>query len=267
MNDVGDEGSIIPEVGTSAAAERRTSFGQQAREYLRYRPGYPPEAYEYLLDLAGFPERQSACQVTDIGAGSGQLTAGFVERGCDVTAVEPDPRMLEILSERLPQVNALVGSAESLPVADASADLLCGAQMWHWVDQTKALPEIGRVLKPGGVFALIWNFRDNSADWLTEMESIVELPDAYKWFRTNDVPNYPSPIGQMDVREFRFTQTCTPEDLVGLVGTFSNVANAPNRAEIEAGLRELASTHPDLRGRSTFEIPYVCKMYTARRDS
>jgi SAM-dependent methyltransferase len=266
MSEVDESGSTIPEVGTPAATQRRTSFGQQAEQYLRFRPGYPAAAYEHLLEVTGLTDRPADCRITDIGAGSGQLTAGFVERGCQVTAVEPDERMLEVLTQRLPTVNAVSGSAESLPVPDASADLLCGAQMWHWVDQDRALPEIGRVLRPGGLFALLWNFRDNSADWLTAMESIVELPDAYKWFRTNEVPHYPSPIGQMSVHEFRFTQTCTAEDLIGLVGTFSNVANAPNRKQIETELRELTATHPDLRGKETFEIPYVCKMYTATRD-
>lgn len=242
---------------------RRTSFGAQANSYTEYRPGYPPEVFDHLLGLIHKPPADIA--VVDLGAGTGQLTAGFVERGCSVTAVEPDDRMRAALVERVAVTAALAGSAEQIPIPDASADLVTGAQMWHWVDPIRAVKEVARVLRPGGVFAIIWSLRDDNADWLKAMESVVELPDSYKWFRGNDAPPLTEPFGEMALTEFAFTHTSSADGLVGLVGTFSHVATSENRDEILAGVRQLTQTHPDLAGKDTFEVPYISKVFTVTR--
>lgn len=244
---------------------RRTSFGAQADSYTNYRPGYPDQVFDYFIETVGRPA--SDISVIDIGAGTGQLTAGFVERGCTVTAVEPDDRMRAALSERIEVDAAVAGSAESIPLPDASADLVTGAQMWHWVDPVKAIPEVARVLRPGGVFSIIWSLRDDNADWLKAMEEVVDLPDSYKWFRSNDKPPLTEPFGEMALQEFAFSHTSTPEGLVGLVGTFSHVAISDDREAIKEGIRQLAATHPDLAGRQTFEVPYIAKVFTAIRGA
>ena len=250
-------------MGSNEAEQRRQSFGAQAAAYTKYRPGYPAEVFDYLL--ASVPVGARPPDVVDMGAGTGQLSAGFVERGCHVTAVEPDARMLEVLIGRTGVAAAVEGSAESMPLPDSSADVVAGSQMWHWVDADRAVPEIARVLRPGGVLSIIWSLRDDSADWVKAMEEVVELPDSYKWFRSNDVPTLADPFGAMQLREFRFTQTSTADDLVGLVGTFSHVALSDRRTEILDGIRDLTRTHPDLVGKATFDVPYVCKVFTAAK--
>lgn len=263
MPDESVRDTFIPPPGTSEADQRRQSFGAQADAYTKYRPGYPPEVFDYLLSLVQPADRP--VDVVDIGAGTGQLTVGFLDRECRVTAVEPDARMREVLAARTGLTAVLEGSAESIPLPDASADLLTGAQMWHWVDPARALPEIARVLRPGGGLAIVWSLRDDSADWVKDMENYVDLPDSYKWFRKNDVPTLADPFGTMELREFAFTHESSAEGLVGLVGTFSHVALSERRAEIEDDVRMLATTHPELAGRETFDVPYVCKVFTARR--
>lgn len=256
---------FIPPPGTSEADRRRQSFGAQADAYTKFRPGYPPEVFDYLLGLVNGTGNPP--DVVDIGAGTGQLTAGFAQRDCRVVGVEPDERMRAVLASREGIADTFGGSAESLPLPDSSADLVTGAQMWHWVDPAKAVPEIARVLRPGGVLAIIWSLRDDNEAWLRAMEDVVELPDSYKWFRKHDVPVLADPFGPMQMREFAFTQTSTPEGLVGLVGTFSHVALSDRRVEIEAGVRELTRTHPDLAGKQSFEVPYICKVFTAKKPA
>ncbi len=256
---------FIPPVGSSEAEQRRKSFGAQAAAYTKYRPGYPGEVFDYLLALTPSDDRRP--DVIDMGAGTGQLSMGFVARECRVTAVEPDARMLEVLTSRTGVKAAVEGSAESMPLPDSSADIVAGSQMWHWVDADRAVPEIARVLRPGGVLSIIWSLRDDGEDWVKTMEKVVELPDSYKWFRTNDVPTLAAPFGTMQLREFRYTQTSTADDLVGLVGTFSHVALSDRRAEIEEGIRALTQSHPDLVGKQTFEVPYVCKVFTATKPA
>ena len=71
-------------------------------------------------------------------------------------AVEPIPEMRALIGV----VEAIDGTAEAIPLDDGSAALVTVAQAFHWFDLDRALPEIHRVLRPGGALALVWNMRD-----------------------------------------------------------------------------------------------------------
>jgi SAM-dependent methyltransferase len=129
---------------------RELSFDSVADEYERTRPTYPPA----LLDA--LPLGADAA-VLDLGAGTGKLTRVLAERYRDVTAVEPLANMRAMLERVVPGVTALAGSAERIPLDDGSVDGVFAAQAFHWFDKPVALPEIARVLRPGGVFAIVWN--------------------------------------------------------------------------------------------------------------
>src|ERR1700726_4098943 len=131
-------------------ARRAKSFGPVAATYDRVRPGYPPDGVSWLLDGAG--SLGGRLRVVDLGAGTGALTRDLVARGLDVVAVEPDPNMRAVLETRVPRADVRAGSAEDLPVDDGDVDVVIGAQMWHWVDLTRATAEVARVLRHGGTF-------------------------------------------------------------------------------------------------------------------
>jgi SAM-dependent methyltransferase len=145
---------------------RGSSFGAVADEYERSRPGYPDEAVRWL---AG----DTPCDVVDVGAGTGKLTRSLVSLGHRVTAVEPLPEMLAQLQAAVPGAIGRAGSAESIPLADASADVVTAAQAFHWFDKPVALREIARVLRPGGRLALVWNARDDSEEWVAEFTDTI----------------------------------------------------------------------------------------------
>jgi SAM-dependent methyltransferase len=140
------------------------SFGGRAQTYDELRPGYPAEALLWALD--GVPRPQ----VLDLGAGTGTLTRRLVElRAGDVVhgviAVEPDSRMREVLTESLPSVEALDGSAEAIPMTSAGVDVVMVGQAFHWFSRPAADVEIGRVLRPGGVLVILTNTNPAGADW------------------------------------------------------------------------------------------------------
>lgn len=242
--------------------ERKQSFGAWAVDYERYRPGYNREIVQHVLDYANRPR---PLRVLDIGAGTGQLCRVLMELGCDVVAVEPDKRMRDLLVDRVGAERAHAGTAEEMPLPDDSVDVVVGGQMWHWVDQDRALPEIARVLRRGGVLAIIWNLRDDRVDWVAAMNEVVELPDAYKWFEQGLLPDFGPAFTDPEFAEFENNQPSSPEDLVGLVGTFSQVGLSDDRDQTLAAVRTLTETHPQLAGEDSFDVPYIAKMFLARR--
>jgi SAM-dependent methyltransferase len=145
---------------------RAASFAGVADAYERARPGYPADAVRWL---AG----ERPCDVLDLGAGTGKLTRSLVELGHRVTAVEPLEPMLAQLRAAVPGVDAFVGSAEVIPLPDASIDVVTCAQAFHWFDHPLALPEIARVLRPGGRLALVWNTRDEREQWVDELSEAM----------------------------------------------------------------------------------------------
>lgn len=131
------------------------SFDLAAEEYEATRPSYPDE----LLDL--LPVATGAT-VLDLGAGTGKLTRVLARRYARVIAVEPLDGMRAILERVVRDVEALPGSAEQIPLDDASVDAVFAAQAFHWFEHARAIPEIARVLRPGGVLAVVWNGPDES---------------------------------------------------------------------------------------------------------
>jgi SAM-dependent methyltransferase len=143
-----------------------TAFAEVAGAYERGRPGYPEEAVRWLVG-------EDQLDVVDLGAGTGKLTRALVGLGHRVTAIEPLPEMLEHLPEAAPGAFALLGNAEVIPLPDAYADVVTCAQSFHWFDHAVALPEIARVLRPGGRLALVWNSRDDRDPWMARLSELI----------------------------------------------------------------------------------------------
>ena len=143
------------------------SFDRIAAEYERVRPGYPPA----LLDLLPLTADAS---VLDLGAGTGKLTRLLVARYAQVTAVEPLDKMRSVLETVVPEAESLPGSAESIPLDDASVDGVFAGQAFHWFANETAVSEIGRVLRPGGVVCLVWNEPQEPSPLPPEYEAYLE---------------------------------------------------------------------------------------------
>jgi SAM-dependent methyltransferase len=182
-----------------------------------------------------------------------------------VTAVEPVAGMREVLMRVLPDVDAVDGTAESIPLDDGVADAVTVAQAFHWFDADRALAEISRVLRPGGGVALIWNVRDRSS----------ELQEAYSATIRPYRGDYPDPQGDSEYfsasplesehferheqRTFPHVQLLDADGLVARAASVSFVSALPaeERARLLARVRALA---PE----GEFEFPYLTKVFTAR---
>ncbi|GAA4671868.1 class I SAM-dependent methyltransferase [Frondihabitans cladoniiphilus] len=229
-----------------------TSFGGAAQAYERGRPSYPAEAVDWLLPAG-------AAHVVDLGAGTGKLTRLLVDRVADVTAVEPSEGMRFELIRAVPGVQVLPGSAERLPLDGESTDAVLAAQAWHWVDPARAVPEVARILRPGGTLGLVWNIRDRSAPWVDEFERIIGSASGSDI--ESDAPVVGAPFGPIERRDFPWVDSITPDDLVALVESRSYVITLSHadRVAVLDDVRRLLETHPALAGRSTVDVPYVAR--------
>jgi SAM-dependent methyltransferase len=142
-----------------------SKFDTLASAYAKSRPAYPDAIFDAIRDLSG--RALSGSRVADVGAGTGISSRQLQERGATVTAVELSEPMLRQLISQSPGVGAVMGSANALPLRDGSVDFVTFAQAWHWVDPELAVPEVLRVLKPGGALACFWNKPDADAPWRT----------------------------------------------------------------------------------------------------
>ena len=237
--------------------ELANSFGKAAAEYERARPTYPREAVDWLV-----PE--GARTVLDLGAGTGKFTRSLIERGLEAIAVEPSEEMRATLSGQLPDVRALAGTAEEIPLPDASVDLITVAQAWHWVEESRAVPEAARVLRPGGTLGLIWNIRDEGIEWVRRLTDVMHKSGAEVALE-GDVEIGP-PFGPTEKFELPWSRPMTLELLLEMVRSRSYVITAPaeERESILAGVRELIEAEPALAGSEEFDLPYVTCCFRAR---
>jgi len=240
--------------------ERRgppSSFAKVADAYERGRPGYPEEAVRWL---AG----DVPCDVVDLGAGTGKLTRGLVALGHRVTAVEPLAEMRAELDAALLGVTALAGSAESIPLSDASADVVTCGQAFHWFDHAVALPEIARVLRTsGGRLALVWNSRDDRDPWMARLSAIignetVQETDVFPVLQSSGL------FGPVEISEFAFEQVLDRDGLLDLVLSRSYCAKLPTE-DREPILEAVAALYDETAGHGGVRLAYATQCFRTEK--
>lgn len=238
-------------------AELAASFDRAADVYERSRPEYPLDAVRWLVP-------QGATDVLDLGAGTGKLTrvvAGLVPH---VFAVDPSPKMLDQLRTAVPGVTALEGTAESIPLDDATVDGVVVGQAWHWVDQERALPEVARVLRPGGTLGLVWNQRDESVPWVARLTEIMHPANGEIFLKEGTIQA--GPFEPLEREQFTWTMEFTRPQLLDLANSRSYVITATDdeRAEIAEGINRLLDEDPALAGRQSWTMPYRTHCFRMR---
>jgi SAM-dependent methyltransferase len=244
--------------GEDRRREQATSFGSAAAAYERGRPPYPEEAIDWLLP-------PGATRVLDVGAGTGKLTRQLSARGLDVIAVEPLAGMREQLARAVPGVPVHAGTAEDIPLPGGSVHAVLAAQAWHWVDPARAVPEVARVLAPGGWLGVLWNVRDERADWVAQLSRIIHDPGEADGSRGDRAMIGP-PFGPVEHRTIDWVHRLTRDQLVDMVASRSYIITMPaaQRAEVLAEVARLAGTHPALAGQDELLLPYRTECFRAR---
>jgi SAM-dependent methyltransferase len=201
--------------------------------------------------------------VVDLGAGTGKFTRSLVERGLMVTAVDPSAGMMAELRASSPDIRALEGTAESIPLPDSSVELATSAQAWHWVDEARAFPEVARVLKPGGTLSLVWNFRANGEGWMRDLAQIID--DRDEAFEVEKARSSHPLFDEFEYTVFPWSQTLTREGLMDLVRSRSVfiLATSDEQQTVLEGVNRLLDTHSDLVGLESYDLPYRTHTFRA----
>jgi len=236
------------------------AFELVADLYERARPGYPQDAIDWIAEELDLRRGRT---VLDLGAGTGKLTRALIPTGARVIAVEPGEKMLAQLRAAVPEAEPLLGAAEAIPLAEATVDAITIGQAFHWFRHEDAVPQLHRVLRPGGAVALLWNNRDPDDPLQTEITRLIRrLPTERA--RTEHSARFLTEsglFGPPDERQFRFVDELDADDLADRIASISFVAAAPadERAELDRELRDFVAAHGE-----RIPFAYVANVYISR---
>jgi SAM-dependent methyltransferase len=207
----------------------KDNFSKQSDLYLRYRPHYPDELYQYLASLTTGKKLAWDC-----GTGNGQAAIGIANYYETVVATDPSEQQI---TNAIPYENVSysVSKAEQSPLAENSVDLITVANALHWFEFDKFYTEVNRVLKPGGVLAA-WAYGNPShsdrVDKVITYFHDVVLGDY--WLNENRLvekkySTVPFPFSELVTPDFKIKRELSRNDLVGLFHTWSAVQRYKDR--------------------------------------
>jgi len=237
---------------------RALSFGSVASDYDRFRPSPPAAALDLLIP----PGAQA---VLDLAAGTGAVTRMLAGRAPGIIAVEPDERMRAVLSAGCPAATVLAGQGEDIPLPDASVDAVVISSAWHWLDPERAVPEITRVLRVGGVLGVIWISRDTRVPWVAEFNQLArESREADRAVdgepaRRRRAVEFPAgtPLSAPETFAVEYSLPMTSEQLFGLISTYSGVITLGPRARADFSRRVRAFL--DRQPWDHVDLPLICR--------
>jgi SAM-dependent methyltransferase len=251
-----------------AAADPTKRFSDRVHDYVKYRPSYPSDAIEAIVEAA---ELSAGSLIADIGCGTGISSMPFLERGISVIGVEPNDAMRAAAVEYLAEFTnftAKASSAESTGIEDHSVDAVIAAQAFHWFDTEMTRREFIRILRPGGSVVLMWNERLlDATEFLSEYEDfLVKYSTDYSEIRHDKFSPYVLSKffdAPFELFEFKNIQSLDLDGVIGRVrsSSYMPAADSPVYGELLDSLTSLFAKHAE---NDRIEIFYHTRVYISR---
>jgi SAM-dependent methyltransferase len=243
-------------------------FSNRVEDYVRYRPGYPPEVLELLRVECGLKPFHA---IADVASGTGALTRLLLENGNRVFAIEPNAAMREAgsrLLQSFAQLTSVAGTAEDTTLPSCCVDFVTAAQSAHWFDRRRARSEFVRILKPGGWCVLIWNERRTAATaFLRDYEQLLlTYGTDYKEVRhertTTTIQEFFAPAPHHE-RVFDLRQQFEFEGAAGrlLSSSYAPLSGHPNHFPMMAELERIFHAHAQ---KGVVEFEYNTRLFYGR---
>jgi SAM-dependent methyltransferase len=225
-------GTALVTLPAMAVHPLAAQFASVAGAYERGRPEYPIGAIGAIAAELGL---RPGAPVLDLAAGTGKLSRALLAAGLEVIGVEPLASLRAVLVEKIGAERVRDGVAEEIPLDDESVDAVTVADAFHWFDHARAVPEIRRVLRPGGGLAVISMVPDwSGASWAHELGTLIVSSRP-------EHPNFDGPAwrdalaqagGWAAPRELKVTisQPARTERIVDYLGSISWIAGMPTAA-------------------------------------
>jgi SAM-dependent methyltransferase len=248
---------------------QRLVFGEVAENYERARPEYPEAIIDELVAITGVAPGDPALE---IGAGTGKATRRLLERGLEVTALEPDPAMAEVARRHAAAADVIVSGFEDWPLQSKHFAVVVAAQSWHWVDDEIGPRKAADALRPGGWLALMWNRPDlDACAWHDHLQPIYAritpgMEHNVRKSFDNSLPRAAQHLGRDGYfgtptqRLIRWVAHYTTDEYIDFLNTHSDKRMLPDaqRGELFDAIR--ASLDED---GSAIEHPYVAELIAA----
>lgn len=245
------------------AAPAPNPYFAETGDYQGSRPDYPEASLRAIFAYLGC---NAGLDIADIGAGTGKLTVLLRPTQNQVTAVEPAPAMLEQLERAASEKGfaTVTGTAENLPLAGASQDLLTYGQCWHWLDAPAATGEANRVLRPGGAVAIIFNQLDVTVPWVHRLSRIMRSGDVH---RVGKPPQVEPGFSVPELHLTQWTQQLTGRGIERLGTTRASYirSDEKGRARMQSNLRWYLYEHLGYQPEQVIDLPYQTLTWLCRR--
>lgn len=244
-----------------------TRFSNRVENYVKYRPGYPTAVYDTLRQHANLTP---ASRIADIGCGTGLLAKLLLEHGQTVLGVEPNKEMREASEQLLAEFGgftAVNATAEATTLPNHSLDLITAGQAFHWFNHAQARPEFQRILRPGGLVALVWNQR--RMEDRPSMQAYEALMYKYsnQYEQLNQANSYPEiePFFGQPVLTYTF-DNIQLFDFDGLRGRFlsSSYAPTPGQPLYAAAMADLQGVFDTFAENGRFPFIYITRLFLGR---
>lgn len=235
--------------------ERGRTFEGVAALYDAHRRGYPAALFDDLMDMTGLASGDS---VLEIGCGSGHATAGFLDRGLDVTAIDPGAPLVALARERFaaaPNVRFAVSPFEAWPLSEHKFRLVAAAQSLHWVQPHVRFAKTAQALAPGGHLAVFGHTPRWSGELLARLEPVYRRAAPELWDAPGEnwyLPDGPLPalfaesgrFAPVRQRAYAWSRQYSPREFVSYLGTRSD-HNLLAKERRHALLAEVEEALPD----------------------
>ena len=239
--------------------EMATKGFAQGDSYDASRPGYPEDVITHFVRVLGLNARS---HVLDLGAGTGIFTRQLLAHVGRITAVEPSASMRATFARETSGVTVLDGSDEAIPLANHAVTAVFVAQAFHWFTPQLALPEIHRVLSPGGGLGLVWNERDTEVAWIRDLNHAM-LWDAHQPYDASiDFGSVVAagPFRDVSKSTFRHVSMLTHNQVLQrtLTTSYITLMDEERRRALSADVMAVLAPLPD-----PVAMPYVTNAFVA----